>query len=176
MASQLYARIPTYSISHLITVSSVPASVDLVCSLLRREMKGDPFFFLFILESLHLLQREPWTGRGYLIERFWGLLSARSAETFLKGDGFIFLENLCHFICWELLETQGREAWKVFSVLAYCWVGSGVEWIDNINNFSVVWVCCCSLSCVIANSKILVILAVGRTITAISRHHSLSYR
>ena len=45
MASQLYARIPTYSISHLITVSSVPALVDLVCSLLRREMKGDPFFF-----------------------------------------------------------------------------------------------------------------------------------
>lgn len=164
MASQLYARIPTYNISHLITVSSVPASVDLVCSLLRREMKGDSF-----LEPLHLLPREPWTGGGYLIERFLGLSSTLLAETFLKGDGFIFLENLCNFICSELLVTQGREAWKVFCVLLltrfrdcsfvevlritpvqrwkacgeYFGFGSGVEWIDNINHFSVVWVCSC---------------------------------
>lgn len=57
MASQLYARIPTYSISHLITVSSVPASVDLVCSLLRREMKGDSFFF-FSFWSRSIYYRE----------------------------------------------------------------------------------------------------------------------
>lgn len=56
---------------------------------------------LFILERLHLQLRETWTVRGYLIERFWGYCVHYWAvmEALLKGAGFIFLENLCNFIC-----------------------------------------------------------------------------